>query len=75
MVDCGGPFVSLSLPDIQIYVRASKDTLGDTIYTGQRYALRLGRIDPLTNELRVFGAEEIPASLPDEHLFTEAGAS
>ncbi|MFU2210675.1 ribonuclease catalytic domain-containing protein [Solidesulfovibrio sp. C21] len=61
----GGGFVSLSLPDMQMYVRATKDTLGDTIYIGQRYALRLGRIDPLTNELRVFGAEEIPARLPE----------
>lgn len=71
VVDVAGGFVSLSLPDFQIYVRATRDTLGDTIYTGQRYALRLGRIDPLTNELRVFGAEEIPASLPDEQLFGE----
>ncbi|UJX41909.1 RNB domain-containing ribonuclease [Desulfovibrio sp. JY] len=61
----GGGFVSLALPDMQMYVRATKDTLGDTIYIGQRYALRLGRIDPLTNELRVFGAEEIPARLPE----------
>jgi exoribonuclease-2 len=75
VVDSGGAFVSLSLPDMQIYVRATRDTLGDTIYIGQRYALRLGKIDPLTNELRVFGAEEIPASLPDEALFMEAGAS
>lgn len=71
VVDVAGGFISLSLPDFQIYVRATRDTLGDTIYTGQRYALRLGRIDPLTNELRVFGAEEIPASLPDEQLFGE----
>ena len=75
VVDVAGGFISLSLPDFQIYVRATRDTLGDTIYTGQRYALRLGRIDPLTNELRVFGAEEIPASLPDEQLFMDAGAS
>jgi exoribonuclease-2 len=61
----GGGFVSLALPDMQMYVRATRDTLGDTIYIGQRYALRLGKIDPLTNELRVFGAEEIPARLPE----------
>uniref|UniRef100_I2PWD4 Exoribonuclease R n=1 Tax=Desulfovibrio sp. U5L TaxID=596152 RepID=I2PWD4_9BACT len=72
----GGGFVSLALPDMQIYVRATRDTLGDTIYIGQRYALRLGRIDPLTNELRVFGAEEIPARLPEgtEALFMDGGA-
>lgn len=73
----GGGFVSLSLPEQQIYVRATRDTLGDAIYVGQRFALRLGKIDPLTNELRVFGAEEIPARLPEstEALFMDAAAS
>ena len=73
----GGGFASLSLPDIQIYVRATRDTLGDSIYVGQRFALRLGRIDPLTNELRVFGAEEIPVRLPEstEALFMDAAGS
>ncbi len=71
----GGGFVSLSLPDLQMYVRTTRDMLGDKIYIGQRYALRLGRIDPLTNELRVLGAEEIPARLPEstEALFMDAG--
>jgi len=73
----GGGFVSLSLPDMQIYVRATRDTLGDAVYIGQRYALRLGKIDPLTNELRVFGAEEIPARLPEgaEAFFMDAGGA
>ena len=73
----GGGFASLSLPDLQIYVRATRDTLGDTVYIGQRYALRLGKIDPLTNELRVFGAEEIPARLPEstEALFMDAAGA
>ena len=73
----GGGFASLSLPDQQIYVRATRDTLGDSVYVGQHFALRLGKIDPLTNELRVFGAEEIPARLPEstEALFMDAAAS
>jgi exoribonuclease II len=77
LVDIGGGFASLSLPDLQMYVRATRDTLGDTIYVGQRFALRLGKIDPLANEMRVFGAEEIPAKLPEstEALFMDAEAS
>ncbi|MEA4855549.1 MAG: ribonuclease catalytic domain-containing protein [Solidesulfovibrio sp.] len=73
----GGGFVSLALPDLQMYVRATRDTLGDAVYIGQRYALRLGKIDPLTNELRVFGAEEIPARLPEgaEAYFMDAGGA
>jgi exoribonuclease-2 len=77
LVDIGGGFASLSLPELQIYVRATRETLGDTIYVGQRFALRLGKIDPLANEMRVFSAEEIPARLPEstEALFMDAGAS
>jgi len=78
VVDLGGAgFASLSLPDLQIYVRATRDTLGDAVYVGQRFALKLGKIDPLNNELRVFGAEEIPTRLPEstEALFMDADAS
>lgn len=77
LVDIGGGFASLSLPDLQMYVRATRETLGDNIYVGQRFALRLGKIDPLANEMRVFSAEEIPARLPEstEALFLDAEAS
>jgi len=77
LVDIGGGFASLSLPDLQIYVRATRDTLGDNIYVGQRFALRLGKIDPLANEMRVFAAEEIPVRLPEstEALFLDAEVS
>jgi exoribonuclease-2 len=77
LVDIGGGYASLSLPDLQIYVRANKETLGDTLYPGQRFALRLGKIDPLANEMRVFSAEEIPARLPEstEALFLDAETS
>lgn len=78
VVDLGGAgFASLSLPDLQIYVRATRDTLGDGLYVGQRFALKLGKIDPLNNELRVFGAEEIPTRLPEstEALFMDADPS
>lgn len=77
VVDCSGGFVSLSLPDVQMYVRATRETLGDAVYAGQRFAVKLGKIDPLNNELRVFGAEEIPARLPEstEALFLDADAS
>jgi len=77
VVDFNGGFVSLSLPDVQIYVRATRDTLGDSVYVGQRFAVKLGKIDPLNNELRVFGAEEIPTRLPEstEALFMDADPS
>jgi len=39
--------------------------------------VKLGKIDPLNNELRVFGAEEIPTRLPEstEALFMDADPS
>ena len=50
--DCGN-LVSFSLPEVQIFVRAPKDMVGDKVAPGMRFCLRFGRIDPLTNELRV----------------------
>lgn len=57
-VDENGGFVTLSIPDVQIYVRAPRSMLGEKIAAGQAYQLRLGRIDPLTNEIRVLEALE-----------------
>ncbi len=58
VVDDGGGMAVLSLPDIQIYVRAPANMFGEKIYTGQRFRLRLGKIDPLSNEIRVLEALE-----------------
>lgn len=58
VVESGGPFVTLALPDVQIYVRANREQLGEKIRPGQPFTLRLGKVDPLTNELRVLEATE-----------------
>ncbi|MDQ7830225.1 MAG: ribonuclease catalytic domain-containing protein [Desulfovibrionaceae bacterium] len=59
VVESGGAFVTLALPDFQIYVRANREQLGEKIRPGQPFALRLGKVDPLTNELRVMEATEM----------------
>ncbi len=59
VVESGGPFVTLALPDVQIYVRANREQLGEKIRPGQPFTLRLGKVDPLTNELRVLEATEM----------------
>lgn len=51
-------FVSLSLPLTQIGVRARRKTMGEKAYPGQRVKVRLGKIDPLRNEIRVLAATE-----------------
>ncbi|WP_459936198.1 ribonuclease catalytic domain-containing protein [Desulfonatronum parangueonense] len=42
-----------SLPVEQVMVRAPKRLLGDKCFIGGNYLLRLGRIDPLLNEIKV----------------------
>ncbi|MFZ5426505.1 MAG: ribonuclease catalytic domain-containing protein [Thermodesulfobacteriota bacterium] len=53
-----GPLVSLSVTELQLYVRTTRETLGGRFQPGQRYHLRFGKVDPLTNEFRVMGARE-----------------
>ena len=53
-----GPMAVLSLTELQMYVRCGRDTLGGAFQVGQRFWLKLGRVDPLTNEFRVMAARE-----------------
>lgn len=57
-VDESGNLVTLALPELQIFVRAPRNMLSDKIYPGQKFGLRFGRVDPLTNEARVAEAWE-----------------
>ena len=41
-----------------MYVRCPRNMLSDKIYPGQRFQIRLGKIDPLHNEIRVLEALE-----------------
>ena len=58
VVDEMGNLVQLALPEAQIFVRAPRKMLGDKIYPGQSFMLRLNKVDPLTNEIRVVEALE-----------------
>lgn len=53
-----GQLVTLALPREQLYVRVPRQILGDKIYPGQRFLIRLHKVNPLTNELRVAEAWE-----------------
>ncbi|MEW5773531.1 MAG: ribonuclease catalytic domain-containing protein [Thermodesulfobacteriota bacterium] len=53
-----GPFVSATLPREQFFVRAPRDVFGEKVYPGQRFAVRLGKANPLLNEIRVMEAVE-----------------
>lgn len=51
-------FVTLSLPLAQLFVRAKRRLLGDKIYPGQHFKVRLGKINPLLGEIQVLDAQE-----------------
>jgi exoribonuclease-2 len=53
-----GPFVSATLPREQFFVRAPRDLFGEKVYPGKRFAIRLGKVNPLLNEIRVMEAVE-----------------
>ncbi|BBD09338.1 ribonuclease catalytic domain-containing protein [Desulfovibrio ferrophilus] len=53
-----GQLVILAMPKEQMYVRCPRNLLGDKIYPGQRFAVRLNKVNPLTNEIRVVEALE-----------------
>ncbi len=57
VVDNSGPVV-LCLPREQILVRAGHETFGGKTRIGQVFQLRLGKIDPLSNEIHVLEAWE-----------------
>jgi len=58
VVDELGNYPTLSLPDLQIQVRLPRHMLGDKIFPGMPVTVTFGRIDPLTNELKVLEARE-----------------
>ncbi len=58
VVEPEGAYPTLALPELQINVRLRREQLGDKIFAGQRFQLRFGRIDPLTNDIRISEALE-----------------
>jgi Exoribonuclease R len=58
VVEDAGPYPTLSMPDLQITVRVPRNILGDRVQPGMHFELFFGRIDPLTNELKVIEARE-----------------
>lgn len=58
VVDNSGPVIVLSLPDELMMVRAGHEIFGGKTRLGQTFQLRLGKIDPLNNEISVLEAWE-----------------
>lgn len=58
IVDEAPSFVTAAVPDLQIFVRGPKKMFGDKIVPGQHFSVRLGKVDPLANEIHVLEAWE-----------------
>ncbi len=58
VVDANSPMPMLFLAELQIYLRVSKNILGEKVYNGQYFLLTFGKIDPHTSEIKVTKALE-----------------
>jgi len=58
LVADNGTMVTVSLPEEQLFVRGEKKLFGEKLIPGQRYQLRLGKIDPLNNDIHIIKAWE-----------------
>ena len=52
-------FVSISLPQLQLMARARRQMFGEKVFPGQRFRVRLGKVNPLRGEMTVMAAREI----------------
>jgi len=53
-----GAFVSVSLPGEQVFIRAKREIFGEKVFAGKRFQVRLEKISPLDNEVRIAEALE-----------------
>ncbi|MDY7002281.1 MAG: RNB domain-containing ribonuclease, partial [Thermodesulfobacteriota bacterium] len=53
-----GAFVSVSLPREQIFIRAKREIFGEKVFAGKKFQVRLEKISPLDNEVRIAEALE-----------------
>ncbi len=51
-------FISLALPNEQLFMRAKSSFFSGDTFIGQEIRVRLGKINPLKNEIQVIGVEE-----------------
>ncbi|MFW5489583.1 MAG: ribonuclease catalytic domain-containing protein [Desulfovibrio sp.] len=52
-VDDNGNFITLAVPELQIFVRADKKLAGEKCHPGMLFMISFGKVDPLMNEIHV----------------------
>jgi exoribonuclease-2 len=58
IVDPGSVLVTIALPELQLFLKAPRKIFGDKIRLGQRFSIRIGKVDPLANEIKIVEAWE-----------------
>lgn len=58
VTDDNDMFVTVSLPNEQIFVRGRRKSFGDKVYPGQRLSVRIGKVHPLENEIQILDVME-----------------
>lgn len=58
IVDPGSTLVTISLPEFQLFLKAPRKIFGDKIRLGQQFSIRIGKVDPLGNEVKIVEAWE-----------------
>ena len=58
LVDAGPVLVTIALPELQLFLKAPRKIFGDKFHPGQRFSVRVGKVDPLAGEIRIAEAWE-----------------
>jgi exoribonuclease-2 len=59
IVDATPVVATVAMPDLCLFLKAPRKVFGDKLRLGQRFHIRLGRVDPLAGEARVIEAWEV----------------
>ena len=59
VVDIDVRIVTVSLFQEQVFLRASRSFFGEKLFCGQKFQIRLGKIDPLVGEMSILEALEL----------------
>jgi len=58
IIDPGSNLVTIALPDLQLFLKAPRKIFGDKVRLGQKFSIRIGKVDPLNNEIKIVEAWE-----------------
>lgn len=58
IVDPGATLTTIALPELQLFLKAPHKIFGDKVRLGQRFSIRIGKVDPLAGEIKIIEAWE-----------------